>query len=47
MHDFVLFIAFLSIKSQFVAFKDHEMFLEGLSLCLKVTLAGVIDDVLL
>lgn len=46
MHDFVVVITLLSIKSQLVAFQDHEMFLEGLSLRFEVALAGVIDDVL-
>ena len=33
VHDLVVIVAFLSIKSQFVALEDHEMLLEGLSLC--------------
>ena len=47
VHHLVVIVTFLSIKSQFVTFEDHEMLLEGLSLCFKVALAGVIDDVLI
>ena len=47
VHDLVIIVAFFTIKSQFVAFQDHKMLLEGLSLCFEVTLTRMLDDVLI